>query len=75
MDVALVLFRRRGELVSRAHLYEQVWGHREPLEQRVSLRAEAGGVFLRARTGATCGGRVRGGSLARSGGAKVHTDH
>ena len=34
LDVALLLFRRRGELVSRAHLYEQVWGHREPLDSR-----------------------------------------
>jgi DNA-binding response OmpR family regulator len=34
MDVALMLFRRRGELVSRSYLYEQVWGHREPLESR-----------------------------------------
>jgi two-component system, OmpR family, response regulator RegX3 len=28
-DLALLLFRKRGELVSRAHIYEQVWGRRE----------------------------------------------
>ncbi len=33
-DVALLLFRKRGELVSRAHLYEQVWGQREALDSR-----------------------------------------
>lgn len=33
-DVALLLFRKRGELVSRAQLYEQVWGHREALDSR-----------------------------------------
>jgi len=33
-DVALVLFRRRGELVSRSQLYETVWGHREALDTR-----------------------------------------
>lgn len=33
-EVALLLFRKRGELVSRAQLYEQVWGHREALDSR-----------------------------------------
>ena len=33
-DVALLLFRKRGELVSRAQLYEQVWGQRESLDSR-----------------------------------------
>jgi two-component system response regulator RegX3 len=33
-DVALILFRKRGELVSRAQLYEQAWGHRETLDSR-----------------------------------------
>lgn len=33
-DVAIVLFRKRGELVSRAHLYELVWGRREQLDTR-----------------------------------------
>ncbi|HZZ92935.1 MAG TPA: response regulator transcription factor [Usitatibacter sp.] len=33
-DVALLLFRKRGELVSRAQLYEQVWGHPEALDSR-----------------------------------------
>lgn len=32
--VALVLFRKRGELVSRGQLYEEVWGRREALETR-----------------------------------------
>ena len=26
VEIAIMLFRRQGELVSRAHLYEQVWG-------------------------------------------------
>ena len=33
-EVALLLFRKRGELVSRAELYEQVWGQREALDSR-----------------------------------------
>lgn len=33
-EVALLLFRKRGELVSRAQLYEQVWGQRETLDSR-----------------------------------------
>jgi two-component system response regulator RegX3 len=33
-DVAVLLFRKRGELVSRAQLYEQVWGHPETLDSR-----------------------------------------
>lgn len=33
-EVALLLFRKRGELVSRAELYEQVWGQRETLDSR-----------------------------------------
>jgi len=33
-DVAILLFRKRGELVSRAQLYEQVWGQREALDSR-----------------------------------------
>lgn len=32
--VALLAFRRVGELISRAHIYEEVWGHREALETR-----------------------------------------
>ena len=34
MEVALFMFRRRGELVSRSHLYEEVWGRKEPLDTR-----------------------------------------
>lgn len=34
VEVALLLFRRRGEIVSRAQLYEQIWGHRQPLDTR-----------------------------------------
>ncbi|QJR10682.1 Response regulator SaeR [Usitatibacter rugosus] len=34
IEVALVLFGKRGELVSRAQLYEQVWGRREQLDTR-----------------------------------------
>lgn len=33
-EVALLLFRKRGELVSRSQLYEQVWGHRDHLDTR-----------------------------------------
>lgn len=33
-EVAFMIFRRRGELVSRAQLYEQVWGHRTELDTR-----------------------------------------
>ena len=33
-EVAVLLFRKRGELVSRAQLYEQVWGQREALDSR-----------------------------------------
>ena len=33
-EVALLLFRKRGELVSRMQLYEQVWGQREALDSR-----------------------------------------
>ena len=33
-DVAAILFRKPGELVSRAHLYEQAWGRREQLDTR-----------------------------------------
>jgi two-component system response regulator RegX3 len=33
-QVALLLFRKRGELVSRAQIYEEVWGHREQLQTR-----------------------------------------
>ena len=32
--VASILFRKAGELVSRAHLYEQAWGRREQLDTR-----------------------------------------
>ena len=34
LEVALFMFRRRGELVSRSHLYEQVWGRKERLDTR-----------------------------------------
>ena len=34
IEVAAFMFRKRGELVSRAHLYEQVWGRRELLDTR-----------------------------------------
>jgi two-component system response regulator RegX3 len=34
VDVAILLFRKRGELVSRAQLYRDVWGHREQLDTR-----------------------------------------
>lgn len=34
MEVALLLFRKHGELVTRKQLYEQVWGHREALDTR-----------------------------------------
>ena len=34
LEVALFMFRRRGELVSRSHLYEQVWGRKEQLDTR-----------------------------------------
>ena len=33
-EVAVLLFSKRGELVSRAQLYEQVWGQRETLDSR-----------------------------------------
>jgi DNA-binding response OmpR family regulator len=33
-QVAIALFRKRGELVSRAYLYEVVWGLREHLDTR-----------------------------------------
>jgi DNA-binding response OmpR family regulator len=33
-QVAIALFRKRGELVSRAYLYEVVWGRRERLDTR-----------------------------------------
>ena len=33
-DLAVLLFRRRGELVSRAHIYEHVWGRREDVQTR-----------------------------------------
>jgi DNA-binding response OmpR family regulator len=33
-QVAMLLFRNRGELVSRARIYEEVWGHRETLQTR-----------------------------------------
>lgn len=33
-EVAFMLFRKRGELVSRAYLYETVWGRRESLDTR-----------------------------------------
>lgn len=32
--VALLAFRSPGELISRARIYEEVWGHRETLETR-----------------------------------------
>ena len=32
--VAVALFRKMGELVSRAYLYEQAWGRREQLDTR-----------------------------------------
>jgi DNA-binding response OmpR family regulator len=32
--VALLAFRNPGELLSRARIYEEVWGHREALETR-----------------------------------------
>ena len=32
--VAVALFRKSGELVSRAYLYEQAWGRREQLDTR-----------------------------------------
>jgi two-component system response regulator RegX3 len=34
VSVAILLFRRHGELVSRAEMYEQVWGIREALATR-----------------------------------------
>jgi two-component system response regulator RegX3 len=34
VGVAVALFRKCGELVSRAYLYEQVWGRREHLDTR-----------------------------------------
>lgn len=34
LDVATVFFRKQGELVSRAHLYEVVWGRLEQLDTR-----------------------------------------
>ena len=33
-ELAVLLFRRRGELVSRAHIYEQVWRRREEVQTR-----------------------------------------
>jgi DNA-binding response OmpR family regulator len=33
-EVALLIFRRRGELVSRAQLYDEVWGRPEPPNSR-----------------------------------------
>ena len=33
-DVAMLLFRRRGEIVPRTMLYEEVWGHRRQLDTR-----------------------------------------
>lgn len=33
-EVALLLFRRRGEIVTRAMLYEEVWAHRQQLDTR-----------------------------------------
>lgn len=33
-DLALLLFSRRGELVTRAQIFLQVWGHTEPAESR-----------------------------------------
>jgi DNA-binding response OmpR family regulator len=32
--LALLLFRKNGELVSRQRIYEEVWGHRERLDTR-----------------------------------------
>jgi two-component system, OmpR family, response regulator RegX3 len=32
--IAMLLFRKRGEIVSRSHIYEEVWGRREQLETR-----------------------------------------
>ncbi len=34
VEVATLLFRKQGELVSRAQLYEQIWGHKEALDTR-----------------------------------------
>lgn len=34
VDLALLLFAKRGELVSRTEIYEQLWGHREKLQTR-----------------------------------------
>jgi two-component system response regulator RegX3 len=36
IDVAFLLFRRRGQLVPRAQLYEQVWGRRAELDTRTA---------------------------------------
>ena len=33
-DLALLLFRKRGELVSRAHIYEHVWARRDAPQTR-----------------------------------------
>jgi DNA-binding response OmpR family regulator len=33
-DLAMLLFSKRGELVSRAEIYQQVWGHLEQQETR-----------------------------------------
>ena len=33
-ELAVLLFRKRGELVSRPHIYEQVWGRREEVQTR-----------------------------------------
>ena len=33
-QVAALLFRKRGQVVSRREIYEEVWGHRVPMESR-----------------------------------------
>jgi two-component system response regulator RegX3 len=33
-ELAVLLFRKRGELVSRTHIYEHVWGRREDVQTR-----------------------------------------
>ena len=33
-ELAVLLFRKRGELVSRSHIYEHVWGRRETVQTR-----------------------------------------